>query len=250
MDVNRPKTLDRWTLFLGSITAGVHLEEAMLHHRLTSSDIEAYVLDPEQRARWHEARIAARKRKWSVLQLEEIFAKISAGDSAVAAVEAVTGNIGSFSSFTDLCASDPELNTHYLRAMKSRALIESDKLFSIADGDGKGDYLDNGKGGRIPDNAKVNRDKLRADTRLRLMSSWYRKLFGEKEAPQVNVQIINHAQRLAEARQRRDTRQVVPRVSHEVIEAAFSEVPTLEQDMSWDDLPKGEGVSTIWQEGK
>lgn len=42
----------------------------------------------------------------------------------------------------------------------------------------------------------MNRDKLRVDTRTRLMSAWYPKPFSEKKGDvQVNVQ-VNHARRL------------------------------------------------------
>jgi hypothetical protein len=243
--------MTRWSQFLGSIAAGEGIQESMLKHRMTSSDIEACVRMPEERARWNDARIAARKRAWSVLDIEEIFEKIASGDPVGAAVEAVKGGgRQAIASFVDLCTSDPELNAHYLRALKSRAVLTGEDVLNIVD-DGAGkDYLDNGKGGLIPDNAAVNRAKLRADARLRLMGNWFPKLFGEKQAAQVNVQIVNHAERLEQARQRRDTRSVAPRISHDVVEAAFREVgknDTTSQQVDtsgWDDVP----VSTVWRE--
>jgi len=246
------KTMTRWSQFLGSIAAGEGVQESMMKHYMTRADIEACVREsPDERARWNEARIAARKRTWSVIDIEEILEDISSGTPIVEAVNKIKPGSHAFKSFTDLCCSDPELHAQYLRALKSRAVLLGEDVLRISDGDGTPDTCTTDKGGEIPNNAKVNRDKLRVDARTRLMSAWFPKLFGEKKDTQVNVQIVNHAQRLEEARQRRDTREVAPRVSTEVIEAAFrpllgkDDTTSAQVDTSgWDDVPR----STVWRE--
>lgn len=241
--VSKERILSRWSQFLGSIAIGISPQDAMLKHLITSAEIEACVREPEERARWTEARIAARKRAWNVLDIEDIFEKISGGMTIVEAVESIRP--GGTTAFADLCCSDPELNAHYLRALKSRAVLLAEDVLKISDGDGTPDTCTTDKGGEIPNNAKVNRDKLKVDARTRLMSNWFPKLFGEKQQTQVNVQIVNHAQRLEEARQRRDTRSAAPRISHDVVEAAFREVPAPDTN-EWDDVPK----STVWLENE
>ncbi len=224
------KTLSRWDQFLGAVAVGTPIQEAMLKHYMTRADIEACVRRaPEERVRWNDARLSARKRKWDVFVLEDIFAKIAMGSSIEDAIIAVNGANSGFEEFMRLCTEDPELNELYLRAIKSRALLEQERVLTIVD-DAKGDTLP-GRWGDIPNQAAVNRAKLKAETRLHLMSSWYRKLFAEKDASQVNIQINNHAARLEEARQRASSRMV--KLPEKVVEAEFQEVKPEPVDTSW-----------------
>jgi hypothetical protein len=253
-----PTGLTRWSMFLGELAAGLSLEECMLKYRMRRADIEAHVrVSQTERERWTAARLAARKRLWSTFDLEEIFANIASGmpiAKAIGAAQGLPEGKAAFSEqvrdFTYLCSADADLHEQYLAACKSRALVLSEDLLEVADGDGTGDYLDNGKGGFIPDNAKVNRDKLRVDTRKALMGNWFPKLFGEKKGDtQVNIQ-FNHAERLEQARQRRDGREAT-KLTPQIIEAAFREVPAVEAPAApaapaapvaldreaWDDVP-------------
>jgi hypothetical protein len=246
------KTLSRWTLFLGEIACGTSVQDAMLKHYMKRADIEACVrASPEERVRWNDARMAGRKTKWSAFDIEEIFGHIASGTPIKESVDLVRS--GQAKEFSFLCASDPEFNRMYLEAVKARAIGASEEILKIADGDGEGDYLDNGKGGFVPDNAKVNRDKLRVDTRSKLMGAWYGKLFGEKKGDvQVNVQ-VNHAERLEQARQRRDWRTSTRGLTPEVIEAAFKSLPDAipppaVEKAEWDDVPAVEAVSSEWRE--
>jgi hypothetical protein len=242
-------TMSKWALFLGDITTGTPLQDAMLKHRMKRAEIEACIrLSPEERQRWNDARMAARKRAWSAFDLEDIFAKIAAGTPVLKAIAAVRpvfnpekGGSSVVEDFMKLCTQDPEFKEMYEFALKSRAVIASEQIIDIADGDGR-DYLDNGKGGFTPDGAKVNRDKLRVETRRGLMSAWYPKLFSENKGDvQVNVQ-VNHAQRLEEARARRDTRSA-NRSPTAIVDAVFNDRPAVEEAKpDWDDLP------TIWRE--
>jgi terminase small subunit-like protein len=247
-DASSPRTLARWTMFLGSVAAGTPVEESMLKHLMTRADIEACLRhDPEERARWNEAKLAAKKKKFHADEIDEILEDIASGTTLTDAVQTVKPGDGrAIRDFLAIVIADPVLNTQYMAALKSRAVLEGEKLFDIADGDGD-DFLDNGKGGFVPNNAKVNRDKLRVETRKGLMQSWFPKLFGENKGTQVNVQVNNHAARLEEARTRRDSRSALPPpISREAIEAAFKELPAAPatEKPEWDDLP----LDTTWRE--
>lgn len=233
------KTLSRWDQFLGEIAAGTPIQDAMMKHYMTRADIEACVRRaPEERQRWNDARLAAKKRLWTVFQIEDVLSRIASGTPIKTAVAEVVGHEGgdSANDFTYLCTADPELNDQYMRALKSRALIESEEVIKIVD-NAEEDTLP-GRWGDIPNQAAVNRAKLKAETRLRLMSAWYPKVFSEKSSTQVNVQINNHAARLEEARQRASSRHVT--LPEKAVEAVFQEVPQ----------PVEGPVDTAWLEEK
>lgn len=240
------KTLSRWAQFLGSIAAGVLLPDAMLKHYITRADIEAAVRSSaEERQRWDEARLAALKRGWSAFDFEDIFGKIAGGDTIRAALEAVKGTMNGdmYSAFNRIIIADSVLHEMYLAALKARSLVMAEDIVKIADDDSK-DMAKNEKGD-VPNNAAVNRSKLRVETRARLMSAWNTKMFGEgKNQVTVAVQ-INHAQRLEEARGRAATR--TPSLPQRVIDAAFTEVDQTEKN-EWDDVPAAAPLDTQWLE--
>lgn len=252
------RVLAKWDLFLGAIAAGLPIQDAMMKFLIKRAEIEACVrLGPEQRQRWNQARLAAKKTKFSAFDLEEIFDKIANGSPVTRAVnEVMNPNVaepadGSSCStdFMSLCTQDDDFKQHFEVAVRARALHVGEQILDISDGDGRGDYLDNGKGGFTPDGAKVNRDKLRVETRRALMSSWYPKLFGEKKGDvQVNVQ-INHAARLEEARSRRTSRSA-NKIPQKLIEATFKDAPAAAEPekADWDDVPATAAESTVWRE--
>ena len=245
------KTLTRWNQFLGSISTGMLLQDAMLKHFMTRADIEACCLVPEERKRWNDARLAARKRTWSALDFEDIFQRIAAGEKVKDAIDAVRGTVGnSTTDFMAIILADAALNEQYMTALKSRAIKLGEELIDIADDDSR-DTLVNDKG-PLPNNAAVNRDKLRVETRQRLMGSWFPKLFGDqKNQMQVNVQ-VNYAERLEAARARaKGQRAAITKAPDPaVVEAAFRELPAAETDTSWlDEKPKEDPLDTTWLEG-
>jgi hypothetical protein len=250
-DPGRPpvptKTLTRWDSFLGEVASGTPLADAMEKTYMTRADIETCSrLDDLQLQRWRDAKIAGRKRKWTVMQLEDIFGKIAEGMTIADAQIAVTGVDDA--QFHKLVISDADLYAQYRRALEARALIVGEEIFEIADDDSK-DTLP-GKHGDIPNMAAVGRSKLKAETRLRVMGMWNTKLYGEKrDQVQVNVQ-INHAERLEEARSRATLREkrVTPEQMKTAIDATFSEVPPVpaaDTDTSWMDA---QPTDTIWRE--
>lgn len=237
------KTMTRWAQFLGALAAGEGLPESKLKHYITNADIEACTrLDPLELQRYKEAVLAGRKRKFSIMQFQEFFGELAGGKTLEAAQRAVWGTYDP--RLNELLIEDTDLNIMFQRALEARALVVMDDIFEVTD-DRSRDTLPGPKGGEIPNNAAVNRDKLMAETRLRVAGLYNRKLYGEAKNAQVNVQIINHAETLEAARDRalkRENR--VPAITREVIDAAFSE-KTADTDTSWmDEKP----TDPVWRE--
>lgn len=241
------KTLERWTQFLGSIAAGVHLAEAMKKHYITRADIEACTRhDPAEFKRWNEARAAGRRRAWSVLDLEEIFVRVAAGASFEDACVAVKGSFSS--EVYAIINSDAGLRDMYKEAQEAKMLLTMERVLDYADDD-SGDTIEGPKG-TIPNMAAVGRSKLQVDSRFRLANLLNRRIFGEKTGAEVNVTIHNHAERLEEARTqlaraRRGQPLISPQQMREAVEATFSEAPAADLDTSWmDEKP----TETMWRE--
>lgn len=255
------KTLTRWDQFLGSIAAGVLLQDAMLKHFMTRADIEACVrASHENRTAWDEARVAALKRGWSAFEFEDIFEKIAGGVPVMRAIGQVKGmdsvdatvcGTDTFSAFNRIVIQDAGLAEQYLTALKARSLVMQEEIITLAD-DSSGDIIDGPKG-KLPNNAAVNRSKLQVETRTRLMSAWNAKMFGEtKQSTQVNVQ-VNYAEKLEEARTRATTRSNQPAnqpaLTREFVEATFADLPE-NDEMSFLDQPAIDpATDTTWLEG-
>ncbi len=241
------KTLSRWTKFLGSIATGTLVQDAMMQHHMTRADIEACIRhDPAERQRWDEAKLMALKRGWSAFDFDDIFERIAGGMPVREALGEVKGDNGAtYANFNRIIIQDPQLNEMYLNACKARALVLSEEIIDIAD-DSSNDMAHNDKGGDVPNNAAVNRSKLKVETRARLMSAWHTKMFGEGKGNQVNVQVnVNHAERLEQARVRAKTRvvRVEPkRITQEVLDAEFDAAPAVD--------PKDDPMDTTWLEEK
>lgn len=248
------KTLTRWEQFLGSIAVGVHLQDAMLKHYMTRADIETCVRhSPENRTAWNDARVAALKRGWTTFDFEDIFERIAGGMGIREALLGVKG-LNSTSLFNRIVTQDMALNEQYLAALKAKSLVYQEEIIEMAD-DKSQDIIENEtKWGvtTLPNNAAVNRSKLQAETRLRLMGAWNTKMFGEsKQSTQVNVQ-VNYAEKLESARTRSTHRSSepaqLPALTREFVEAAFQDVPP-DQDLSWLDEPaKDPATDTTWLE--
>jgi hypothetical protein len=240
------KTLTRWAQFLGAVAAGEGIPESKMKYYITNADIEAVTRnDPLEMQRYRDARTAGRKSKWSIMQIEEFFSKIAEGLTIQAAQVAVTGSYDP--SLGQLLIEDSDLYTQYKRALEARSLSTVEGVLEVIK-DRSRDTLDGPKGGQIPNMAAVSRDKLIAETTLRVVGAWNSKLYGEKkDNVQVNVQ-INHAETLEAARTREKLRdkRVTPAQMQAAIDATFSEKP-VDNDTSWmDEQP----ADAQWREEK
>jgi hypothetical protein len=226
-----------WEAFLTEIADGVELPEAMKECRIAQADINAITRDPLQSERFQQARLESLRSTWSALDLEECYARIARGVVPAQAVLAVRGSEEAVAEFFQLVEGFQDLGAQFERAMRIRTLNAEAELLALAD-DKSGDVLETPKG-PIPSSAAVGRSKLQTDVRLRLAAVWNPKRYGEKQAPQVNVQINNHAEQLEAARERAKTRGAVPqpKPTQTVIDVAISpiEKPTVAELRSHSD---------------
>jgi hypothetical protein len=214
---------ESWNSLLEAIARGEKLEDAMLSCRITRADIEMAVLQPLELQRYQDARLAGMKCAWPLLHREEICRRIAAGVSVDQAVVQVRGSEADIDQFYELVEGDGELHGRFLRAQRIKAMRDVEGLMAVAN-DTSRDVLDNGKGGQQGNMAAVTRDRLRVETKQKLLGIWHRELFGETKQ-QVNVQVnLNHAERLEECRERARTRGPTKR-QIEAVDVPFSEIP-------------------------
>lgn len=227
------KIVSRWEQFLGALTTGVKMEDAMLQCYIKRREIQAMINSGAlERKRYQDAKTAGLRSAYSEFDLDEFFNRVAIGGTVKSAYLEVFG-VEITATFYEILRNDPDMEERYSSAMKTRAVLEVESVLDIVDDDDD-DTLAGPKGGEIPNMAAVNRSKLRAETRLRLAGSWYRRLFGEKEpSVQVNVQ-VNHAERLEEARARARDKTMTPRKVTEFTEGVYTAVvPEPPMDTAW-----------------
>jgi hypothetical protein len=250
------KTLDRWDQFIGSVASGMKLAEAMEKHYIARDDIESVTRsDPIQFQRFMDATRAAKRRSWSVLDIQEVLDRVSSGMKVADAVAEVTGSASNYMGFLQIVNQNAELKLAYREAKEVASLGWSETLMDMANDDSD-DVIESEKETksgavittRLPNGAAVQRSKLQVDTQYRLMSAWHGKQFGEKKDTQVTVN-VNHAEVLEEARERaRNQGRITRQEKAQAIEAEV--VPVLPDDTSWMDAEPSGSVSTIWREEK
>jgi hypothetical protein len=226
------KIVSRWEQFLGALATGEKLEDAMLSCFIKRREIQAMVNSgPIERRRYQEAKIAGLRAAYSEFDLDELFNRIAMGMTVKDAYQEVFGK-AVHATFYEILRSDPDLEDRYQSCLKTKAVLEVEKVIGIVDDD-RNDVLFGDKG-PIPNGASVNRSKLKAETRLKLGGTWYRRLYGEKETKvEVNVQ-VNHAERLEEARARARDKQGTPRKVLEFTDAVFeAKVEEKAMDTTW-----------------
>jgi hypothetical protein len=233
------KIVSRWEQFLGALTTGQTIEDAMLACFIKRREIQAMINSgPLERKRYQEAKVAGLRSAYSEFDLDELFNRIAMGTTVGEAFKEVFGTDVT-PTFYEILRCDPDLEERYQKALQTKALLEMEKALGIVDDDSN-DTLPGPKGGEIPNMAAVNRSRLRFEARAKLAGSWYRRLYGEKDPKvQVNVQ-VNHAERLEEARARARDHRATPRAVP-IIEGEFHAHPAPE--------PVAEVMDTTWMEG-
>lgn len=243
------KTLTRWDTFIGDIASGLGLAESMNKCYVTRADIETMCrLDDGglQRQRWLDARLAGRKSKLNELDLEEFFSRIAGGLTIKEAQIDVFGAENKH--ILEVLTADPDLYARYKRALEARTLVVvEDVLVDVRDR--TRDIIVNDKG-PAPNMAAVSRDKLIAETTMRVVGAWNTKMYGENKN-QVAVQVnLNLGEKLEAARTRdklRDTR-VTPKQMQSAVDAVFSEKPE-PPPTEWVDEPEeSKPLDTVWRE--
>jgi hypothetical protein len=239
------KIVSRWELFLGAIATGEAVDQAMLSCLIKRKEIQAMTNIPGERKRYRDAKLAGLRQEYSEFDLEEFFDRVASGNTVGEAFMEVFGKEIP-KTFYRLLRDDPDLEERYQNALKTKAMLEMEKSLEIVD-DRSRDTLPGPKGGEIPNMAAVQRDRLRFDSRHKLASTWFRRVFGE-EKKQVDVNVnIDLAARIQEGRIRAKERRAVvtPQERKDAIDASFAPVPSKEPDTKWMEDPE---VSTVWRE--
>lgn len=122
--------------------------------------------------------------------------------------------------------TDKPLNQLYAQAKECQMMAMGDELLSITDDTGR-DLLESPDGRQIGNNAAVNRDRLKADTRKWLMSKLDRRNYGDKATLDVNdTSGVSRTDMMREAQKRAGigigTNEITP---HSPAEAADIEQP-------------------------
>jgi hypothetical protein len=243
---------DVWTRFLESLAAGAPLVEAMGQHKLTTRQIEELTLNPAEAARFFEAQQLARRRNWTVWDIDEISRRVAMGMTCKAAVIAVKGE-DLRADLYELMAADEAIAERFSTAERTAARVMEEEMLEIAD-DKEGDVLQTPKG-PIPSSANVARARLQWDVRRASQVVRDRPRYGEHTRPAVELTFnIDHAGRLEEARARARDRRATPRQVEEAIDASFTPVeapaapPTPRAAPEIELQPTAPNFSTDWMD--
>jgi hypothetical protein len=231
-----------WNAFLETLAGGTPLEGAMGQHKITTRLINEITLNPQEAGRFFEAQQMARRRQWSILDIDEVSRRVAMGMSCKNAVLAVKGE-DLRAELYELLSLDEALAERFSTAEKSAARILEEELLQIAD-DREGDVLDTPKG-PIPSSANVQRSRLMFDVRARQQVVKDRGRYAERVAPAVEVNVsIDHARVLEDARARaRDQKPTPKRPSHDIVDAVWTEKAAELQ-------PPAANFSTAWMDAE
>jgi len=210
----------RWVDFVGRIEMGETIRDALAASKLTRPIFHGLIRTSKiHKTQYEEAKTAYLRSLWDDDTLDGVLGEIAAGKSvedACAAFDRLPRQLHT------LVIRDPFIYSAYEEAMKIKALSIAEETTAIAD-DMSDDVQLDGRG----NNAAVKRAEVRIDARKFHMSSWFSKVFGKNGNQPVNVNVtVNHAERLQEARARRDRAPVtVDAAPAEVVEAASAAPP-------------------------
>jgi hypothetical protein len=119
-----------------------------------------------------------------------------------------------------LIAGDPAIEEAYRAAKKAASFREVEDIDAIVDDDSR-DTLPGPKGGEIPNMARVQRARLRAENKQWKAQKFNPEFFSDRQKVEVNIN-IDHAARLEDARARARDRRATPRPVQEAIDVSFT----------------------------
>jgi len=188
----------RWVDFVGRIALGARVADALKESRLTRPIFEGLVRTSKvHKTQYDEAKTSYLRTLWDDDTLDAVLGRIASGSNVADACAAFDRRADQLHT---LVIRDPFYYAAYEEAMKIKALHVAEELTAESDNTADDLQLD-GRG----NNAAVKRSELKIDTRKFIMSAWLAKVFGKNGASPVNVNVtVNHAERLQEARARRD----------------------------------------------
>jgi hypothetical protein len=207
----------RWVDFVGRIAMGALVADALKESRLTRPIFEGLVRTSKvHKTQYDEAKTSYLRTLWDDDTLDGVLGMIAAGSNVA---DACAAHNREAKQLHTLVIRDPFYYAAYEEAMKIKALHVAEELTAESD-DTSDDLQLDGRG----NNAAVKRSELKIDTRKFIMSAWLTRVFGKNGNAPVNVNVtVNHAERLQEARARRDRSPVTieARPAEPVTEAAI-----------------------------
>jgi hypothetical protein len=225
--IEKDVALERWNGLLQSLAEGATLSEAMERHGILQRELESIVLgSPVESQRWREAKLLGTASRFSLLDRDELFSRIAAGAEVERAITEVRGGESAerdLADFFELVEALPEWQERFAAAQRAKGLRDMQRVEAIAE-DTSRDTLDTLKG-PIPNMAAVGRDKLRVEALQWRLARLDPERWGERKQS-VNVQVnVSHAETLEAARTRAKVRDGAPKITREVIDAAFTAAP-------------------------
>lgn len=192
-----PITPKQWERFLGLIAEGVPSREALDEVGLPTWQFKGKVLvSPEHKAQYEEAQLMWVRRNWPQDLIETLCSDIARGGLVK---DVCARHNVSLEGFYNAVMKDPDYFELYDRARQIQMEGMVDDILEVSDDD-SGDEM-NGR----PNNAAINRARLKADSRKWLMSKLHYRRFGDKIQQDTNVNmVVDTAGRLEEARLRKE----------------------------------------------
>lgn len=202
----------KWAPLLGLIANGTPVKQALKEMSIGRAQLEGALRSDKQRKQaWEDAKTAALKREWDVETVEDILTQIAMNENG-GFLKHIIENMGlAPDSFYRLMMRDDEVRMAYEEARQIQAEIQADEMRQIANDGANDSYIDD-RGKIRVDHDVLGRSKLRVDTMKWTMSKLHYKRFGDKIQQDQNINlVVDHAERLANARKRAETmRDVTP----------------------------------------
>ena len=202
----------KWMVLLGLIASGVLRNDAMKEVGVGRAQLEGSLRgDPKRKQAWEDAKLAALRKSWDGDTVEEILTQIAMNENG-GYLKGIIENMGlDPMSFYRLMSRDEEIRNLYEEARQIQAEIQADEMRQIANDGANDSYVDDRGKVRV-DHDVLGRSKLRVDTMKWTMSKLHFKRFGDKIQQDQNIHmVVDHAERLANARKRLETmRDVTP----------------------------------------
>lgn len=202
----------KWVALVGLVGSGTATREAAKKLGITRGQLEGAIrADAKRKQVWEEVKTAALRRQWDHETVDEVLTQIAMNENG-GYLKGIIENMGlDPHSFYVLMMRDDEVRAQYEQARQIQAEIQADEMRQISDNGANDSYIDDRGKVRV-DHDVLGRSKLRVDTLKWTMSKLHYKRFGDKIQQDQNINlVVDHAERLANARKRVETmRDITP----------------------------------------
>jgi len=202
----------KWASLLGLVASGTRVPVALKELKIGRAQFEGAVrADKKRKQAWEEAKLAALQKEWDLETVEEILTQIAMNENG-GYLKGIIENMGlDPASFYRLMTKDDEIRTAYEESRQIQAEIQADEMRKIANDGSNDSYIDDRGKVRV-DHDVLGRSKLRVDTMKWTMSKLHHKRFGDRIQQDQNINmVVDHAERLANARKRSESmRDITP----------------------------------------